>query len=138
MVYNINLKKFALFKTIGSIFVLAGGTFFLFLGWFVFSSISKKNAMDSEVYASHIEWIEHYDSKKHSVTYSPIYHYVVDDKTYTCESSLSSNNTSSEGIIYYDSKNPAKCITDFESGSSWIMLIFLGIPLIFVVVGGFF
>lgn len=138
MVYNVNFKKIKFNKIFGMVFLSFGLLFLLLFGSIVSSSIIKKNSLDSSVKATYIEWEEHYDNDDDSITYSPIYHYEVDDKEYICDSNVSSNIKSGEGTVYYDSNNPSKCMTDFEDGSTWIFLIFLLIPLIFVVIGAVF
>ncbi len=138
MVYNINFKKIKSNRTLGIVFLCFGLLFFFIIGGVVLSSIIEKNSLNSSVEATYIEWKEHYDNEDNSITYSPIYRYTVDDKEYTCHSNVSSNIKSGDGIVYYDSDNPAKCMTDFENNSTWIFFIFLLLPIIFIIVGACF
>ena len=40
-----------------------------------------------------------------------------------------------DGIVYYNSKNPSECMTDFDNSSTGIIAIFLIIPVVFLIVG---
>ncbi len=135
MVYNINFKKTKFNKIFGVVFLSMGLLFFIIFGSISINGIIKKNSLDASVKAKNVEWKESYDHEDNSVTYSPIYYYEVDNKQYICDSNVYSNIQKSSGIVYYDSNNPSKCMTDFESNSNWIFLFFLLIPTIFIGVG---
>ena len=138
MVYNIDFKKIKFNKSFGLVFLCMGLLFFIIFGSISIGGIIKKNSLDASVKATNVEWKESYDREDNSVTYSPIYYYEVDNKQYICDSNVYSNVQKSSGIVYYDSNNPAKCMSDFESNSNWIFLVFLLIPIIFIGVGATF
>ena len=52
--------------------------------------------------------------------YYPIYHFKVDDIEYTCKSKTGSSSAPKErkNKVYYDSKNPENCLTQYEKSSS--------------------
>ena len=132
--YDINLKNVKGNKKVYYIFLVVGILFAVILGAVFISGMNTKSSMDAQTEASRIEVKEHYDDG--STLYSPVYHYEVNGVEYTCGSTSSSSiypNTE-HGIVYYDSKNPAKCMTDYSSGSNFIVLAFLIIPAIFIIV----
>lgn len=53
-------------------------------------------------------------------TYNPIYFYIVDGKEYTCTSKVGSSKKSDKkkNMVYYDSKNPENCITEYEKSTN--------------------
>lgn len=136
MVYNVDLKKARGPISFGIVFTLAGLLFLVIMGAILISSINKKNSLDSETDAINITWDEHYDSEDGSTTYSPNYEYIVDGKNYVCNSNVSSSSRNAKGIVYYDSKNPSNCMTDFDNSSNGILAIFLLLPIVFIVIGG--
>jgi len=135
MVYNINIKKARGGIGSGVIFLLTGLLFLFILGSIIVSGIIKKNSLDGEAKAINTEWVLHTDSEGND-TYSPVYTYEINGQVYTCKSSTSSSSkSSSKGIVYYDSKNPSSCLTDFDNGTNTVALIFLFMPIIFIVIG---
>lgn len=68
--------------------------------------------------------------------YSPVYYYSVNGENYTCSSNSSSNHNpgTQNKNVYYDSKNPSKCMTEYSKSSNFILLAFIIIPIIFVLV----
>ena len=134
MVYNVDLKKARGPLSFGVIFTLVGLLFLAIMGGILISNINKKKALDSEIKATNVIWEEHYDSED-GTTYSPNYEYIVDGKIYVCKSTTSSSSRGGDGIVYYNSKNPGQCMTDFDNSSSGILAFFLIIPVIFIVVG---
>ncbi len=72
---------------------------------------------DSQVDAYQIDPNESYDSD--GSTYYPIYYYRVNDKEYTCKAKVgsSSNPSESKKTVYYDSKDPSKCKTQYEKST---------------------
>ena len=73
---------------------------------------------DSEVDAYSIDANEEYDSD--GTIYHPIYRFKVDGKEYECKSNSGSSSypKQSKKKVYYDSKNPEKCLTEYEKSSS--------------------
>ena len=76
------------------------------------------NKYDSQTTAYKIELNENYDFDE-GTKYSPTYYYKVNGKNYECES-IASNSVPNESKnkVYYDSKNPKKCKTEYEKSSS--------------------
>ena len=77
------------------------------------------NKYDSEVEAYQMDINKHTDIDSGWV-YSPIYYFKVNGKEYKCSSKTSSSATPNErkNKVYYDSKNPEKCITEYETSSN--------------------
>ena len=112
---------------IGLLFVVA------FCGVFFFE-LFKKNSMDGEVIA-HVDPNGYVDDEG-SYVYSPVYYYEVNGKEYTCRSSISSSKTpGTTGTVYYSTKDPSDCITDYAGSVSWFLLIGGALGALFLVVG---
>lgn len=136
MVYDVNIKKARGGIGVGITFFLAGLFFFVILAVIAFGSITRKNALDGETKATTINWESYYDSDNGTM-YRPIYSYEVNGESYTCRSSTSSSSRSgAKGTVYYDTKNPENCMTDFDNGTNFIVIGFLLLPIIFMIVGG--
>lgn len=94
------------------------------------------NSLDSTILSTRVE-VSSYKNDKCNTMYSPIYYYRVDNKQYICKSNFSSSVY--PGIknknVYYDSKNPSSCMTEDSKSNSYILLVFLIIPLVFIVIG---
>ena len=133
--YDINLKNVKKGRNIFYIFLAFGVLFLIIIGGVLLSSVNKSKKMDSTVEAYYIEIIEHYDSD--GTMYSPKYHYEVDGKKLICDSSSSSSSypNKEKNKVYYDSKNPEYCITEYDKSGNFILLIFLLLPLVFIAVG---
>lgn len=85
---------------------------------FFASNISK---YDSKTKAYKIEVSERYDDD-HS-NYYPTYYYKVNGEEYTCESNSGSSiypNTK-KNMVYYDSNNPKKCLTQYDKKNGKII-----------------
>lgn len=135
MVYNVNISKARGGLGFGAIFLFAGLLFFGVMMAIGVSNLTKKNSFDGEVKATEIHWDSHYDSDSGTM-YSPVYSYEVEGVTYNCSSrSSSSSKSGAKGIVYYDTNNPSNCMTDFDNKTSFIIFIFLFLPLIFIIVG---
>ncbi len=76
---------------------------------------------DSQTKASSIYLSSSTDSDGNTIYY-PIYYYEVNGKNYECKSNSGSSvkPNESKNIVYYDSKNPQKCLTQYEEKSSTI------------------
>lgn len=94
-----------------SIFGIAG----IYLTFF-YSNTSK---YDSKATAYKIDPNETYDSED-GTTYSPIYYFRVNGDEYQCRSTTGSSFSpkESKNTVYYDSKNPNRCITEYEKSTS--------------------
>lgn len=134
MTYNVNLNRARAGVWFGAIFFLAGLFFLYVIGEALLNPFTRKSDFDGETKAYHVEWNYHYDDG--SKFYSPTYYYTVDGKNYVCDSFSSSNIKYGKGIVYYDTKSPNICMTDFENSTGLIILVFLFIPLICIFTGG--
>ncbi len=72
---------------------------------------------DSQIKAYRIDENEQYDSDGYM--YYPIYYYKVGEKEYSCEAKSGSSSVPSKkkNVVYYDSKNPEKCLTEYDKSS---------------------
>ena len=101
-----------------------------------FSSNTKK--YDSQTEAYRIEENESRDSEG-TTTYTPTYYFKVNGKEYKCESNTGSSARpkDSKNKVYYDSKNPNHCLTEYGASSGRlagiVCLIVTGIILFFVI-----
>lgn len=80
---------------------------------------------------------EEMDTDGNKTICHPIYTYEVDGITYQCKSTdagASSVNTKKDKV-FYNTKNPDKCMTEFEKSSSWFLYIFIVIGVILIGVG---
>ena len=94
---------------------------------------SNVSGYDTHVQAYEIDPNERYDSD--GSIYSPIYYFKVDDKDYKCESHNDSSIYPDEkkNIVYYDSKDPSKCKTEYDKSThslGGILLLVIAIALI--------
>lgn len=136
MVYDIKVSRARSGLGFGLIFFAAGLLFFVIFGAVGIGNINKKNSFDGEAKAIDIVWSSHYDSDNGTM-YTPTYTYEVDGQQYFCRSNSSSSSQSgAKGIVYYNVNNPSQCMTDFDSNTTTIFLIFLFLPIIFMLVGG--
>ena len=96
------------------IVVLIFGIIGIYLTFF-YSNTSK---YDSKIKAYQIDENEKWDSD--GSMYYPIYYFKVKGKEYQCKSKSGSNRApnKNKNIVYYDSKNPENCLTEFEKSSS--------------------
>ncbi len=137
--YDINAKPVTQNNRTAYIFI-GVGIFFLIilLGIFIFE-ITHKNSLDSQVISTEVTISSHKDSDG-TTLYSPIYTYVVDGKTYTCKSNTGASSSikpdTKNEPVYYDSKNPKKCMTTYETATNWLLLVYCIIPLISIALGG--
>jgi hypothetical protein len=137
--YDIDTKNIRKSKKYYAICLIAGGIFAaIMIGIFVFSLV-KQSTLDSETMSLAVEENRHTDSDGDYV-YSPIYAYEVDGKPYSCTSNVSSSfKPSQESIpIYYDSKDPSRCMSDYSKNVDWFILVFLIIPAVFIAIGWIF
>lgn len=134
--YDINYKNVRKGYMLGSIFIGVSIIFFIVFGFFIFNGAVKKSKMDSEVEAYKIEENCRLDDEGETMC-SPIYYYRVDNIDYVCKNSFSSNKRVSSELnkVYYDSKNPNNCVTEYNSDIGFIEIIVMTIPIILFVVG---
>lgn len=131
--YDINLKNVKNGKKFFMVFFVVGILFGVILLGVFAGTMLKGNSLDSETMSTKVDLNEYYDDG--DIMYKPVYTYEVDGKEYTCSSGISSSvRPSSKNIkVYYDSKNPSKCLTDYSKNSSYFLLLFLIIPIVFIV-----
>lgn len=134
--YDINLKNTKKGYLIGIILFLAGIFFLIIMSWMTFGDIIKKLSLDSSIVATRIDDNCRTNSEGDYFC-SPIYYYEVDGFEYTCKVSYSSSSSvsSKQNKVYYDSKNPSDCVTDYTAKPQVYMYLFCLFPLIFVIVG---
>ncbi|HPF82553.1 MAG TPA: hypothetical protein PLV83_00055 [Bacilli bacterium] len=134
--YNIDFKNIRKGYGFGFTFFIVGLLFFIIMTYVVFGGTIKKLFLDSKTKAISIDTNEHVDSEGETM-YSPIYYYKVGREKYSCKTYGSSNKkvSSKANMVYYDSKNPKNCTTDYEVKQSFFMYIFWAFPLLFVYVG---
>ena len=137
--YDINLKNVKKEKNIYRIFLYIGIIILLIMDSIVVASRIKLKSLDSYVVTRYIEVVSHIDDDGDEM-YTPVYHYNVNGESYKCKPASSSSNmpTIKKGKVYYDSKNPSRCMTDYSIKANKILIILNIIPLAFITVGLFF
>lgn len=132
--YDINIENVKKGKKFFYIFLLIGILFLVIFGGLSISNIIKLNSLDSKVLSTRVE-IKSFLDDEGSMMYSPIYHYKVDGRDYKCSSNSSSSNNpgTKNEMVYYDSANPSNCMTEYSKTSNYITLIFLIIPIAFII-----
>ena len=133
--YDINIKNVKKGRSFFYIFLVLGIVFLLIFGGFFTLNAIKVNSLDSKVLSSSVDVQSHIDNEGYTM-YSPVYHYEVNGRKYSCKSVSSSNNPGTKNKnVYYDSKNPSNCMTQDSKFFNYIILIFLIIPIIFIWIG---
>lgn len=100
---------------------------------FQYNAFAKEKRMDGQVKATHIEVISHYDSEDGEM-YSPVYYYVVRGEEYECRTNFSSSiyPDLDKDMVYYNTENPSECVTDYSKKNNKLFLIFIILPLGFI------
>lgn len=134
--YDINIKNVKKGKKFYFIFFAAGWFFLILMGSFLVTSYIELNSLDSKVTSTKVEVNSHLNDEG-SRMYSPIYHYNVNGIEYSCVSNSSSsiNPSTKNRTVYYDSANPEKCLTEYSKTSNNIFLVFMLLPILFIVIG---
>lgn len=133
--YDIDIKLIKRGRRFFYIFLAAGVFFATIIGGIPLFNTIHKNKLDSSTTSTNVEIHEHRDSDGDTM-YSPAYYYEVDGQEYICTSNSSSNirpNIDNQ-TIYYDSKNPSDCTSEYTQSSSLFFLIFLILPAIFIII----
>lgn len=133
--FDINTKNVKKGRRFFYIFLAAGILFlFIFGGMFVSNTI-KSNSLNSTVLSTRVE-IKSYVNDEGTTMYSPVYYYEVNGQNYSCDSNSSSsiNPGTQNKNVYYDSKNPSNCMTEYSKTGNYITLLFLLLPIIFILV----
>lgn len=134
--FDINIDNIKKGKRFFCIFLVIGILFLLIFGGIYVFNVVKLNKLDSTVLSTRVEVKSHINDEG-TTMYSPIYHYEVNGEGYICNSNSSSNNNpgTKNKTVYYDSKNPSNCMTEFSKSENKILLLFLFLPIIFILVG---
>ena len=134
--YDINIKNVKKGKKFNWIFIGAGSLFLIIMLGIYIGGILTKNSLDAETKSISTNPNRHEDSDGDTV-YSPIFTYEVDGKQYTCASGASSSIGPGDEprTIHYDSKDPSKCMSDYNENINSLLLIFTLLPIIFIVIG---
>ena len=133
--YDINTKYVKKGRNFYLIFIIFGLAFMLTFGSAYISSYLKFKSLDASTTSTRVEINSHIDDG--TTMYSPIYYYEVNGIEYSC----SSNSSSSvyPGIdnkkVYYDSKEPLKCLSEYSKNSNKFLLIGAFLPTIFILIG---
>lgn len=112
--------------------VLVFGTLGIYLTFFS----GNTNKYDSKTKAYRIDPNERL-STDDDTTYYPIYYFKVNEKEYQCQAKTGSSFSPNEkkNIVYYDSKNPEKCLTQYEKSTSktaGIIIITVSLIVLFI------
>ena len=134
--YDINTKFVKKGKKMFSLFFIIGFIFLIILGSIGIGGLIKKNRMDSTVMSTRVEINSHYDDDGNTM-YSPTYYYKVNGEEYACRSTSSSSIYPGDDnkLVYYDSKNPKDCISEYGTKSNVIFIAFMALPLLFIGIG---
>lgn len=134
--YDIKVDNVKKGKKFFYIFLIAGILFLAIMLGVLIINVTKLKSLDASTMSTSID-INQYINDEGSDMYSPIYHYKVDGKEYTCSSNSSSSVRPSESnsLVYYDSKDPSRCMTEYSKSGNALLLVFLIIPLICIAVG---
>lgn len=133
--FDINTKNVKKGRRFFYIFLAAGILFLFTFGGIFVSNIVKLNSLDSTVLSTRVE-VKSYVNDEGSTMYSPIYYYEVNGQNYSCSSNASSSNNpgTQNKKVYYDSKNPSNCMTEYSKSGNYITLVFLLLPIMFIIV----
>ena len=133
--YDIDTKNVKKGNKFCFIFLGAGLLFLLVFGGILVFKTLKLNGLDSSVMSNKVE-IETSTDDDASTLYSPTYYYRVNGEKYVCQSGESSsiNPGTDNKIVYYDSKNPSDCMTEYSKDSNKIFAIFLIVPLALILI----
>ena len=127
-------------KLKNGLLVIIVGLLFAGAGVFVIIRTNNKfKELDGVTKATEIEknCEEENDSDSTKTVCHPIYTYEVDGVTYQCKSTDagSSSVNTSKNKVFYDTKNPDKCMTEFEKSSSWFLYIFIVLGILLIGLG---
>lgn len=128
--YDINTEKIKKIRKFYFIFFAGGVLFLIAIGSFLIFNYSTLNSLDSKTMSTKVE-VDSYTDTDGSTLYSPTYYYIIDGQEYSCDANSSSsiNPGTSNKQVYYDSKAPSNCMTEYSKSSNIILLLFLLIPL---------
>lgn len=134
--YDINTKKIRKNIKIFGLFLFVGLLILIGLIGFIIYNNQKEKKLDSTTTATNIVVKSHIDNEGMKM-YSPIYYYEVDGVEYTCASKASSSKypDTNNKKVYYESKNPSNCMSEYSKTSNKLLILFLFLPFIFIAIG---
>ena len=136
--YSISVKNVKKGKKLFIIFLVAGIFFLIVVGGILVSNHLALNSLDSTTTSTRVE-IKSFIDDEGKTMYSPVYYYMVNNNEYACGSNASSNlkpGTANQ-TVYYDSKNPEKCMSEYSKSSNLWMMCSLLIPIVFIAIAVF-
>lgn len=133
--YDINVKNIKKGKNFWYIFLGVGILMLVIFTVIIVGNVTKKNSLDSSTMSTSVEVRETTNSDGDTL-YSPTYNYKVGHKEYSCKSNSSSSiyPKTDNKIVYYDSKNPSNCLTEYSLKTNYILMAFLLLPAIFLII----
>lgn len=133
--YDINTKYVKKGRNFWLIFLIFGLAFMLIFGSVYISSYLKLKSLDASTTSTKVEISSHISDG--TTMYSPIYYYEVNGIEYSCSSNSSSSvyPGTDNKTVYYDSKEPLKCMSEYTKNSNKFMLIGVFLPIIFILIG---
>ena len=114
-------------------FLLVGIFFLGILLAILIMNIINYKSLDFEIMSNHVE-INTYKDSDGDTMYSPIYYYNIRGKEYKCSSQGGSSimPSTKNRKVYFDLKNPTRCMTDYSRGNNKWILLFLLLPIVFI------
>ena len=114
-------------------FLLVGIFFLGILLAILIMNIINYKSLDSEIMSNHVE-INTYKDSDGDTMYSPIYYHNIRGTEYKCSSQGGSSimPSTKNRKVYFDSKNPTRCMTDYSRGNNKWILLFLLLPIVFI------
>ena len=133
--YDINTKYVKKGRNFYLIFIIFGLAFMSIFGGVYINSYLKLKSLDSSTTSTRVEINSHLDDG--TTMYSPIYYYEINGIEYSCSSNSSSSiyPGTDNKKVYYDSKEPLKCMTEYSKNSNKFLLIGVFLPIIFILIG---
>ena len=123
----------------GGIFLFISVFLIMILLLSVSTAFLKKFSTDSYTVSSKVEIIK--KGSEQDITYSPTYHYFIDGIEHICSSDAGSSIKPSDNKnvkIYYNSKNPDVCISEYEINFAYIFALIFAIIIIIITAFGLF
>lgn len=131
--YNINIKKGEKKEHFHLGFVIFGFILFLIIGGMIVFYYKDLIGLDSSIMSRGVR-VKSHINEDNTTTYSPIYYYRVDGIDYSCSpNSFSHTNPSTKNKkVYYNSKNPSKCMPNLFQLDIETCLFLLLIPIVII------
>ena len=123
----------------GIIIIVVG---LLFVGAGIFIKVrtdNKLKELDGVTKATEIDenCSEEVDSEGNKTVCHPIYTFEVDGTTYQCKSESTGGTivNKNKNKVFYDTKDPENCMTEFEKSSSWFVYLIIAVGVLVVGLG---